>query len=94
MITCGEHGVLALTQQGAFLASAPKQKVVNAAGAGDAVSAVLGWRLSLGENWQNALKRAAATGAAVVLTEGTADCDPRDVDRICPQTNVQKLSIP
>lgn len=93
VITCGEHGVLAFTEQGVYLVNAPRQKAVNAAGAGDAVSAVLGWRLSLGEDWAPALKWAAATGAAVVLTEGTADCDPQDVERIYPQTTIQQLAI-
>jgi fructose-1-phosphate kinase PfkB-like protein len=93
VITCGEHGILAFTEQGVYLVSAPRQKAINAAGAGDAVSAVLGWRLSLGEDWMSALKWAAATGAAVVLTEGTADCDPHDVERIYPQTTIQQLTI-
>jgi|YNPNPStandDraft_1061719.scaffolds.fasta_scaffold00280_27 1-phosphofructokinase family hexose kinase len=93
VITCGEHGVLALTAQGTFLALPPRQKAVNAAGAGDAVSAALAWRLSLGDNWTSALKWAAATGAAVVLTEGTADCHREDIDRFYSQTTVQELNI-
>ena len=32
---------------------------------------------------------AAATGAAVVLTEGTADCCMADVERILSQTTVR-----
>ncbi len=92
VITCGEHGILALTSQGNFLALPPKQKAINAAGAGDAVSAALAWRLSLGDDWALALKWAAATGAAVVLTEGTADCRREDIDRLYPQTVIQELN--
>lgn len=91
VLTCGEDGILALTPEGSFLATSPKQEEVNAAGAGDAVSAALAWRFSLGDSWSGALRWAAAASAAVVLTEGTADCHMRDMDRILPGTRVQRL---
>ena len=91
VLTCGEDGILALTPEGSFLATSPRQREVNAAGAGDAVSAALAWRLSLGDSWPAALRWAAATSAAVVLTEGTADCHMSDIDRILPRTRVQSL---
>jgi 1-phosphofructokinase family hexose kinase len=91
VITCGVNGVLALTSEGAYLATTPPQQAVNAAGAGDSVSAALAWRLSRGDDWPEALRWATATGAAVVLTEGTADCNLVDIERILPQTNVQPL---
>lgn len=89
VITCGEKGILAISPQDSYLAVSPRQVAVNAAGAGDAVSAVLAWRFSLNESWPEALTWAAAASAAVVLTEGTADCNPLDVDRIYPQVKVQ-----
>jgi 1-phosphofructokinase family hexose kinase len=92
VITCGQEGILALTAQGSYLAASPPQPVVNAAGAGDAVSAALAWRLSLGEGWPEALRWAAAAGAAVVLTEGTADCQMEDVQRLYLQTVIQPVS--
>ncbi len=91
VLTCGEEGILALTPAGVYLASSPVQKVVNAAGAGDAASAALAWRLSLGDSWPEALRWAAAAGAAVVLTEGTADCHMADVERILSQTQIQPI---
>jgi 1-phosphofructokinase family hexose kinase len=91
VITCGEHGVLALTSDGDFLALPSPQQAVNAAGAGDAVSAALAWRLSQGDNWPAALRWAAATGAAVVLTERTAECYREDVDRLYSETLVREL---
>ena len=91
VITCGAQGVLALTPTGNYLATPPPQAAVNAAGAGDAVSAVLAWRLSLNDSWPEALRRATATGAAVTLTEGTAECRPPDVERILPRTIVQPV---
>ena len=93
IITCGSRGILAFTQEGNFHARAPIQPVLNAAGAGDAVSAALAWRLSLDDAWPAALKWAAATAAAVVLTEGTADCRLRDVQAIYPNTVVEPLSV-
>ncbi|HEY3344249.1 MAG TPA: hexose kinase [Anaerolineaceae bacterium] len=91
VITCGIDGILASTPEGEFLAASPAQTEVNSAGAGDAVSAALPWRLSLGENWAEALRWGAAVSAAVVLTPGTADCNPPDVARILPETHVWKL---
>ena len=89
VLTCGRKGLLAFTPQATYLASAPQQKEVNAAGSGDAVSSALTYRLSLGEPWEAALRWAVAAGAAVVLTEGTAECRLSDVERIYTETSVQ-----
>jgi 1-phosphofructokinase family hexose kinase len=88
VITCGMDGILAITGEGEFLAASPAQVEVNSAGAGDAVSAAIPWRLSLGESWSDALRWGAAVSAAVVLTPGTADCNPEDVARILPESKV------
>jgi 1-phosphofructokinase family hexose kinase len=88
VITCGEEGILAVTPQGAYMAISPMQQAVNAAGAGDAVSGVLAWRLEQGDPWSEALRWAAAAGAATVLTEGTAESHPEDVERILRETVV------
>ncbi|MCP4427054.1 MAG: hypothetical protein GY803_21395, partial [Chloroflexi bacterium] len=82
VLTCGADGIFAFTPDGTYQAVAPPQQAVNAAGAGDSVSAVLPWRLSQGDDWPETLRWAAATSAAVVLTEGTADCRLVDIDRI------------
>jgi 1-phosphofructokinase family hexose kinase len=91
VITCGSKGILALTATGNYLATAPSQKAVNAAGAGDSISAALAWRLSKGDDWPAALQWAAATGAAVVLTEGTADCHWTDIERLQPEITIQTM---
>lgn len=91
VLTCGKKGILALTPEGAYHAAAPLMKEVNAAGSGDAVSGVLAYRLSLGDSWEEALRWAAAAGAAVVLTEGTAECNREDVLRIYPQTRIERV---
>jgi len=89
VITCGKEGILGLTEQGDYLATSPAQQVVNAAGAGDAVSAALAHCLERGDEWAEALKWAAATGSAVVLTPGTADCYMEDIERLYRQTAVK-----
>jgi 1-phosphofructokinase family hexose kinase len=93
VLTCGEDGLLAFTPAGNFHAAAPVQAVVNAAGAGDAASGALAWRLWQGDSWPEALRRAAAISAASVLTPGTADINLADVERILPQTQVTNLGV-
>jgi 1-phosphofructokinase family hexose kinase len=91
VITCSKEGILAFSRQGAFLTRAPILPSVNAAGAGDAVSSALAWRFSLGDTWREALKWAGAVSAAVVLTEGTADCRMEDIHKIYPDVRVDAL---
>lgn len=91
VITCGADGILAVTEEGSHLAIAPLQQEVSAAGAGDAVSGCLAWRLGQGDDWPSALRWAAATGAAVVLCERTAECRREDVNAIYPQVTVTSL---
>jgi 1-phosphofructokinase family hexose kinase len=91
VVTCGSDGLLAATTDGTFIASSPPQNAVNAAGAGDAVSAVLAWCLEKGDPWSEALRWGAAAGGAVVLTPGTADCRLEDVERITKLTTVRSV---
>ena len=91
VVTCGADGILVFTPQESIHAAAPPQQAVNAAGAGDAASAALAWRRSLGEDWQQALRWAAAVSAAAVLTEGTAEIHPKDVHEILPQVLVRRI---
>lgn len=89
VLTCGKQGILAITSDHTLHATAPIMKEVNASGSGDAVSAALTYRFSLGDTWEQALRWAAATAAAVVLTEGTAECCVDDIQRILPATQVR-----
>jgi 1-phosphofructokinase family hexose kinase len=92
VITCGAQGIFAVTPEGDFWARPPGQQAVNAAGAGDAASAALTWRLSQGDRWERALCWAAAAGAATVLTAATAECDWQAVQRIYPLVEMQAIS--
>jgi 1-phosphofructokinase family hexose kinase len=89
VITCGPDGLLAVSDEGVVHAQPPRLKALNATGAGDAASAVLAWRLSSGDAFPEALRRAAAVSAAVVLTESTAICRAEDVERIYPEVVVK-----
>jgi 1-phosphofructokinase family hexose kinase len=94
VLTCAAQGILALTPEGIYHAVAPTQEVVNAAGAGDAVSSALAWRLLLGDPWPESLRWAAATAATVVRTKGTAECLPEDIQELLPQVVIQKNTNP
>jgi 1-phosphofructokinase family hexose kinase len=91
VLTSGAEGILALTPEGSYHALAPTQHAVNAAGAGDTASAVLAWRFSLGDNWREALRWAAAASAASVLAEGTGESHRPDVERLLPEAEVKFL---
>ena len=91
ILTLGKDGILALTTQGNYLAKAPLQKPVNAAGAGDAVSSTIAWRLSLGDTWEESLHWASAVSAAAVLTKRTGDICMDDVHRIFKEVNIEPL---
>jgi len=91
VLTLSKEGILAITQEGNYLAKAPFQKPVNAAGAGDAVSSTLVWRLLKGESWKTAMKWAGAVSAAAVLTERTGDVHQEDINRIFPDVSVKEI---
>lgn len=91
VVTLGEDGVLAVTKEGSWRAFGPRQVEVNGTGAGEAVSAVLPWRLSLGDPLPEALRWASAAGAATVLSKASAEVHLTDFDRLL--MNTQVLSI-
>jgi 1-phosphofructokinase family hexose kinase len=93
VLTCGKDGILAFTPEAVYRATTPRMLEVNAAGSGDAVSGTIPYRLSLGESWEQALRWSAAAGAAVVLTEGTAECRLADVINIYSQTTVENMGL-
>ncbi len=91
ILTGGSEGFLAFTPEGINHAASPKLQAVNAAGAGDAVSAAIVNRLQIGDSWEQALKWAAAASAAVVLTEATAECSLAGVLAMLPRAQVERL---
>lgn len=92
VMTCGKDGIFAIHQNTVYRVNAIPVTPVNAAGAGDAVSAAIVYRLSLGDTWDQALKYAVATSTAVVITEGTAECSMADILRFYDAASVQTLA--
>lgn len=88
VVTCGEEGVLLVNNEGCWRAFGPRQVEINGTGAGEAVSAMIPWRLSLGDKWPEVLRWAAAAGSATVLTKGSAEIRPHDVNRMLPDIRV------
>lgn len=105
VITLGEKGLLAFKPHAAYRASCPPQPAFSAAGAGDAVSAALAWRLSQStridemigsqaeDPWLDALCWAVAAGTAGVLTEGTGELRIEDVHRFYKLAQVQDITL-
>jgi 1-phosphofructokinase family hexose kinase len=91
IVTCGEDGIILVSKTGKWRAFGPRQKEINGTGAGEAVSAVIPWRLSLNDSWTEALRWAAAAGSATVLTRGSSECRPVDVYRLLPEIHVVSL---
>jgi 1-phosphofructokinase family hexose kinase len=92
VITNGADGIELFVDNLDLQAHGPVQEVVNAAGAGDAVSAGLVYRLSLGDSWQDALRWACAAGTAVVTTEATADCNLDAITNLIPQIKMEIIN--
>ncbi len=91
LVTCGEEGIILVTKEKSWRAFGPRQVEVNGTGAGEAVSAMIPWRLSLGEPWPEALRWGAAAGSATVLTRGSSECHPVDVHRLLPDIRVLEI---
>lgn len=92
VITLEADGILAVSHSEVWRVCPPKLTAINAAGAGDAASAALAYRLSLGDPWPIALRWAGAASAAAVLTEGTAECDYVEIEKLFPCVQVTRLS--
>lgn len=88
VLTCGREGVIAIDATGVIQAQAPVQRAVNAAGAGDAASAAILWRRSLGDSWRETMRWTAAVSTASVMTEATAEVRFADVEQLLPAVRI------
>jgi 1-phosphofructokinase family hexose kinase len=91
IVTLGERGTLAVTDEGGYHALPPKVPVVNTAGAGDALAGAMMLARSRGSAWPTALALGTAAGASVVMNEGTAICRRKEVEELLPQVRVEEL---
>jgi fructose-1-phosphate kinase PfkB-like protein len=81
MISLGAKGASLTCDEGAFFAEAPKIEPISTIGAGDSSIAGFLMGLSLGESYEDCLRRAVAFGTAACLTSGTRPPRASDVER-------------
>ena len=91
LVTLGERGTIAVTAKGCYHALPPQVPLVNTSGAGDALAGGLMLARSQGAGWPAALALGTAAGASVVMNEGTAICQRKEVDRLLRQVRVKKI---
>ena len=91
VITLGERGSLAVTNEGSWIVRPPRVPVVNTAGAGDALDGGLMLARSRGQAWPDALALGTAAAASVVMNEGTAICRREEVYELLAHVRVERL---
>ncbi len=92
VVTLGADGALAVdADDGPFRVYAPAIRPVSTVGCGDAFTAGIAAALSQGAGMDEALRRAAAAGAANALTETAGDVDPAAFTALLAETRAEVL---
>ncbi|NLG49502.1 MAG: hexose kinase [Chloroflexi bacterium] len=91
VITLGEQGAVAGTDEGVFFVPPLQVRVLNTAGAGDGFSAGLIQARLQGKDWREALRWAAAVATAALITPGTGVCRLEDAQALYPHTRVEQI---
>jgi 6-phosphofructokinase 2 len=92
VISRGEEGIIAATNQEVLKAVPPRVKVKSAVGAGDCTIAGLALKLADEESLFRACRLAVALGTAAVLTPGTELARREDVEELLPQVKVKRIT--
>lgn len=92
VLTLGGAGAVLADAAGTWHAQPPELRVVSTVGSGDAFLAGLVLALTRGEALSEALRRAAATGAANALLVGGGRIDAAQADEIWSRTELRSLS--
>ncbi|MFW8595068.1 1-phosphofructokinase family hexose kinase [Cribrihabitans neustonicus] len=87
----GAEGSVLAAGEGRFFCRAPRVPVVSRIGAGDAFTGALTLALARGAPPGEALRWGVAAAAATVQTEGTALCEPDEVQALLPRCDLQRL---
>jgi 6-phosphofructokinase 2 len=82
VVSLGSKGALLATPHGNHRFSAIPMCSGSGVGAGDAMVAAITVGLSRGWSIEKSVRFGIAAGAAMLMTPGTAACDPADVDRL------------
>ena len=85
IVTLGEEGAIAVSQEDSFFAHPISVPVVNSAGAGDGVLAGMAMAYERGESFQYGLQHGFALAAAVLKTLPTADFNVEDYQELLPR---------
>ncbi len=97
VVSLGSEGLVALTPDGAWRATAPEVPAGNPTGAGDALVAVLARDLATdpttGRPWPDRLRDAVAISAAAVTCPLAGETDLALATRLAPSVMVQQLPI-
>ena len=92
VITLRGEGAVASNAGRCWHVRAPREEVVRAIGAGDSFAAGLAVALSRGADLPEALRHAAAAGAAAALHSGTGLGNPDEVARLLKLTELRELA--
>jgi tagatose 6-phosphate kinase len=91
IITLGASGALGSDGQSCWRVVSPKVQAVSAVGSGDAFAAGLAIGIGEGKSLDEALRLAAACGAANAMTPLAGHLDADDVDRLLPQVEIERV---
>lgn len=91
IITLGKSGALASDGRSCWRVFSAKVNAVSAVGSGDSFSAGLAAGLDRGASLPDALRLAAACGAANATTAYAGHLEPNEVDRLLGETRVESL---
>ena len=90
-VTLGAEGAVLACPEGAFRASCPKVEVRSTVGAGDSSIAGFLRAFTSGEGAVGRIRTAVAVGSAACLTDGTAAPEAKEIERLLPKVEIQKI---
>lgn len=91
LVSLGDEGALAVTPGEAWYAHPLEVPIVNPAGAGDGMVAMLALGLARGWSVPDILRQAVAVATAITMTEGTAECPAADVPALVARVVVDRV---
>lgn len=94
VVSLGEDGMLAVTDEGTWRAVPPRRVRGNATGAGDAVVAALAAGEATGTPWPDRLSDAVALSAAAVAADLAGDIDARWYREHRDLSRVEEIRVP
>ena len=91
IVTLGASGAIGSDGRSAWRVKSPQVKAISAVGSGDAFAAGLAMALSEDKTLDDALRLAAACGAANAMTSLAGHLDPAEVERLLPDVEIDSL---